>query len=96
MDNLLFVNDLHLNKLSDLEWDIYADENKHLLDLMEFSEIEGTVFAINKEAIIPYLNNSDVKDIRMGRAKFPKRIKVESQDDFLKFIALYIPLSEYV
>lgn len=90
----LDVNGFNISKVANLKWDIYDDENVHILDHLDIM-FEGTVMSVEKDFILPYLNDEEVSDIRMGRKRKPDGVRVESKDDFLKLLALYIPIESY-
>jgi hypothetical protein len=90
----LDVKGFNLSKIAQLKWDIYDEENVHILDHLDIM-FEGTVVSVEKDFILPYLKDEEISDIRMGRKRMPDGIKVETKDDFLKLLALHIPIESY-
>lgn len=51
--------------------------------------IEGGIQAVKTKVIKPYLDDQEIKNIRLGYAKRPKTMKVDSMEGLLKLLALY-------
>jgi hypothetical protein len=95
MDDLIFLDGkFHLNQIEKLDWDINADENKDILESLECS-FEGTVLAVKTASILSALQDEEINDMRMGRKKWPKKVKLTSREEFFQLLALHVPLSEY-
>lgn len=72
---------LHKNYIA---FELSDDDKSNLM----FS-IEGGIQAVKTQAIKPYLDDQEIKNIRLGYAKRPKTMKVDSMDGLLKLLALY-------
>ncbi len=92
--DVLDIEGFNLAQIAKLKWDINAEENSSILEGLEVM-FEGTVISADRNMLIPALKDDVVQDIRMGRKKMPKDFKIENQEDFLKFLALHVPLSAY-
>lgn len=67
-----------------IAFEISEEDKSNLL----FS-LEGAIQGVKTQIIKPYLEDQEIKNIRLGYAKRPKTIKVDSMDSLLKLLAIY-------
>ena len=91
MEEEVFLSEaIHVNKITP-EFDIYAEGNEHVLENLLIT-FDGTIMGVKSAAVLPHLINEEVHNIRIGAAPFPRKFKIENEDDFYKLLALYVPL----
>lgn len=60
-------------------------------DLFLFS-LEGAIQGVRESAVKSLLSTPDILNVRLGYAKAPKKMKIESMDDLLKLVAMMVEL----
>jgi hypothetical protein len=64
------------------------DESK---DSFLFS-FEGAIQGVRESAVKHLLSTPDILNVRLGYAKAPKKMKIESMEDLLKLVAMMVEL----
>lgn len=82
---------IHKNTLKHLklEW----QTNPSIIDAVKMS-FDGSIVAILTSRVQTHLSDPEIEKIRMGFAKMPKSFKIESEDDFYKYLAHYVEIAE--
>lgn len=72
------------------------DLNEHE-DLLNGLDIfpTGEICGVRKDLIKDILEEPEISEIRNGLKFAPKDMKVESPEDFLRVVAIYIDIEEY-
>lgn len=70
-------------------------EDKDVMENLKISIGVGTILAVNKDTIIPYLEDPEIRKIRIGVKIMPKNFALATAADFWRIVALCIPLTEY-
>ena len=53
---------------------------------------EGAIQGVEESAVKALLADPEIKNIRLGYAKPPKKMKIESVDDLLRLVAMMVEL----
>ena len=86
-DEVWLDNPIHKNNFSDKFW----EENNHLLEKLLIS-FDGSIMAVDRSCVESHYSDQEVDLMKLGYKPFPEKMKVETSDDFLKMISLYITL----
>ena len=92
-DVYYFDRAIHPNKIKSLGFDIDKEENISVKEQLLFS-VEGSILGVKKTAVASQLSNRDNFKIRVEITKLPRDYKVDSIDEFYRFLSLNVPLSE--
>ena len=92
-EEIYFDGSIHANRLKK-EFDIFAEENAHVLENLLVT-VDGTICGVKTAVVMPYLEDPEIRKIRMGVSPMPKRVKIENEDDLYKLLSLYVPLGTY-
>jgi len=74
-------------------FDLESDRFKHILERLIMS-IDGSIMGVHRSSITPYLSDPNVRGIRFGTKKMPKKFKIEGEDDLFRLLAILTPLDE--
>lgn len=91
-EEVFFEKAYHVNKFAK-DFNLESEENAHVLDELLIT-MEGSILGVKSRAIQPYLLEKEVRSIRMGVKKMPKKFEVHSEEDFFRMLAILTPLSE--
>jgi hypothetical protein len=53
---------------------------------------EGAIQGVKESAVKSLLSTPEILNVRLGYAKAPKKMKIESMDDLLKLVAMMVEL----
>ncbi len=83
---------LHKNKLK-ADFDLDKEENKEVLECLNVT-YDGTIVSVKESAVSEYLRDKEIYRIRIGYEKMPTKVKITTKEDFLKLIAMLVPITE--
>ena len=86
-DKAWLDNPIHKNNFSKKFW----EENEEVMEKLLIS-FDGSIMAVDRSSVESHYSNQEVDMMKLGYKPFPKKIKVESSDDFFKAISLYVTL----
>jgi hypothetical protein len=72
-------------KTAEYNWEDREDIVKNLS-----ITVDGSIIAVKREAIAPYLDEGLVVKLKMGYEKYPNDNFINNDDDFYKFLALNV------
>lgn len=94
MDTALWLDgSLNLQIFEGADFD--PSEHSEVLENLRVSKANGEILAVDRDKVLPFLEQDDVRKIRYGLKKMPKAFTLNNEDDFWKIVALCIPLEEY-
>ena len=86
MDKYIWlIEPLHKNKLRGFK----LDEYPAVADSLKIS-FDGAIMAVLKDRVEAYYKDQKVSLIRHGYERMPKKIKVEDEEGFYKYLAYHI------
>lgn len=84
------IRPIHKNtfKKLKLDWQTPA-----ILDTLKMS-FDGSIVAVLTSAVTKYLEDPQITSIRMGFSKLENMVKIETEDDFYKYLAYHVEIAE--
>lgn len=74
------------------DWDIMSQENDAVRADLHI-ETNGAICYVEHHRVKPHLDTKENRNIRMGYNKMPE-FSIKSEDDFWKFIAVFVDFNE--
>jgi len=86
MDNYLWlVEPLHKNRLRGFAF----EDNPSVMDCIKLS-FDGSIMAVLRDRVEKHYNDQKVFLIRHGYEVMPKKLKVDDEESFYKYLAYYV------
>jgi hypothetical protein len=95
MEDLLILDSmLHVGQFDGRRGiiDLSLDENADVMEELELS-FDGTIMAVKKDAVLEFLSEPDVKRVRLGQMIIPKTFKIETKEDFFKYLSFFVSIT---
>lgn len=70
-------------KKAEYEWESREDIVSNLT-----ITIDGSIVAVKRDILAPYMDEASVVKLKMGYEKYPKDFLIANDDDFYKFLAM--------
>jgi hypothetical protein len=86
MDNYVWlIEPLHRNKIRGFK----LEEHPSVVETLKLS-FDGSIMAVLRDKVESHYKEQKVSLVRHGYEKMPKKIKVEDEDGFYKYLAYHV------